>query len=118
MDVKDPTVSFTKSRRAVAGTLEQFQILALIDCWESNGKPLSIICAKKLLRQQQRSLKSMVQLVISSPLIPGIVRPGLWICRLERFSAERIETSMKNRTQLMIRAVGKSVKCLYVKGIT
>ena len=34
----DRTMSFVKSGKVIAGTLNKLQILALIDCWEGNGK--------------------------------------------------------------------------------
>uniref|UniRef100_A0A8C4QMM5 Uncharacterized protein n=1 Tax=Eptatretus burgeri TaxID=7764 RepID=A0A8C4QMM5_EPTBU len=40
-------------------------------------------------------------------------RDWLWICRLERFWAERIETSMRNGAQPMIRPDGE--KKAYVR---
>ena len=47
MTVKDLTVSFPKSRRAISGTLNKLQIPALNDCWEGNGKLPSVNFAKR-----------------------------------------------------------------------
>ena len=43
MDVKDPTVSFTKSRRAIAGTLIKFQIPARTYRWDCISGPAQAI---------------------------------------------------------------------------
>ena len=64
VDVKDPMVFFAKNMQAIASTRNKFQITALTDGWEGNGKlPITIRAIDKLLRQHQPSVKIMAQTV-------------------------------------------------------
>ena len=76
VDVKGPTVSFTKSKRVIAGAmnklLEQFEqieqieqtnsfILSSILPWSGDSPRIVTLIPKKLLWQKQLSVQRMVQ---------------------------------------------------------